>query len=444
MAECPEDYTKIRGSCAKSYQSKFKNIKIKVDDSLVGKVMLYQTELGAVGKLLVLSVNKDKQSCDVLLEFESSQKGSTFGKTENLFIQRTYGSWNFSGVSLDKDHLKNDLKLIQETKGSSSKCYLESDQAKFHLHHKNKIFKPAEGSKILYYGALVLIFIAVFLIAQTFFEDESKFKAQEVLETSDDTKQTNKKQDVLLKYAKPFFKRYFTPIVASMKNKKHFRDKYRKKLANAGLLSELSPEDFFALKLFLIIGTPIIYVIIREFLGADWPLQLVIVMPVLGYFYPNIWLNSKIEKRKSEVVMAMPFIVDMLALSVEAGLDFMAAISRVIEKAPPSALVDEFKILIKETKVGASRADGLRQLSWRTNNMQVASFTATLIAADQVGASIAPILKSLSLEMRQKRSALAEEKGATAGTKILIPVMAFILPAVMLIIAAPFFLEFVS
>ena len=142
--------------------------------------------------------------------------------------------------------------------------------------------------------------------------------------------------------------------------------------------------------------------------------------------------------------MNMPFIVDMLALSVEAGLDFMAAMQKVIEKAPPSGLSEEFEIMLKETKVGASRAEGLRQLSWRTDTLPVASFCATLIAADAVGASIAPILKTLAAELRQKRSAEAEKAGATAATKILFPMMFLIMPSVAIVIMAPIALQFMA
>ena len=138
----------------------------------------------------------------------------------------------------------------------------------------------------------------------------------------------------------------------------------------------------------------------------------------------------------------MPFVVDMLALSIEAGLDFIAAIAKVLEKAPPSPLVDEFEILLKEIRVGSSRAEALRQFSWRNQSIVVSSFCATLISADSVGASIGPILKTLGKEMRQKRSAEVEKKAAAAATKMLLPMMAFILPAILIIIMAPMVLQF--
>ena len=142
--------------------------------------------------------------------------------------------------------------------------------------------------------------------------------------------------------------------------------------------------------------------------------------------------------------MNMPFCVDMLALSVEAGLDFVAAMAKVIEKAKKNALTEEFENVIKEIKIGSSRADALRNFAWRVDLIQISSFCATLIAADSVGASIGPILKSLAVEIRQKKSAEVEKAGATAATKILFPMMFLIIPSVLLIVFAPIVLEMIS
>ena len=222
-----------------------------------------------------------------------------------------------------------------------------------------------------------------------------------------------------------------------MKNKKTFKEKYRRPLAAAGLTSVLSPEDFYAFKLFLIIGFPIAFAATRAFIGADWPMSLIPVTAVVGYYYPDFWIKGKIEQRQREIIMNMPFGVDMLALSVEAGLDFIAAMAKVIEKSKKNALSEEFEIVIKEIKIGASRAEALRNLAWRVDLIQISSFCATLIAADSVGASIGPILKALSLEIRQKKSSEVEKAGATAATKILFPMMFLIVPSVLIIVFAP-------
>ena len=304
--------------------------------------------------------------------------------------------------------------------------------------------KAYEGAWLLYYASLALIFLAVFLISKTIFQDEDQFQAQEKLEDNKAQADDIAKHGIILRYSRPFFKRYFSPIVSGMKNKKTFKEKYRRKLAASGLTSVLTPEDFYAFKLFLIIGFPILFMLARTFLEETWSLQLIPVVAFIGFFYPDFWIKGKIQKRQQDIIKAMPFGVDMLALSVEAGLDFVAAMAKVIEKAKANPLTEEFEILIKEIKIGSSRADALRNLAWRIDLIQISSFSATLIAADSVGASIGPILKSLAVEIRQKKSAEVEKAGATAATKILFPMLFLIVPSVLMIVFAPIVLEYIG
>ncbi len=291
---------------------------------------------------------------------------------------------------------------------------------------------------MLMWASVALMGLAVFILTNMIFMDEDQFKAQEKLEESDQ-KGPNEfaKHGIVLRYSRPFFKRYFTPIVQTMKNKKKFREKYRRPIASGGLTDVLTPEDFFAFKLFLILGFPILFMVVRWFLEETWPLTLIPALAALGFFYPDIWVKGKKDARQKEIINNMPFAVDMLALSVEAGLDFIAAMTKVVEKAKPSALTNEFETLIREIRIGASRAEALRNMAWRIDLVQTSSFCATLIAADSVGASIGPILKALAVEIRQKRSAEAEKAGATAATKILFPMLFLIVPAVFIMIGAP-------
>ena len=172
-------------------------------------------------------------------------------------------------------------------------------------------------------------------------------------------------------------------------------------------------------------------------------MALVPLMAILGFVYPDIWVKSQAEKRREEVTLGMPFALDMLALSVEAGLDFVAAMRKVITNAPKSALVDEFESAVKEIQLGSTRAQALKQMAWRVDTLTMTSFCATLIAADSVGASVGPILKSLSVEMRNKKSAIVEKRGAEAASKLLIPMVVFILPAILVVIFVPMLLDFV-
>ncbi len=305
----------------------------------------------------------------------------------------------------------------------------------------------ATGSMMLYWGGILLIGLAALMISIQIFQDEDSFRAQEQLE--DQEQATNKKgvvpnHGMVIKYSRPFFKRYVTPIVQGMKNKKNIKEKYKRRLASAGLQDYMTAEDFFAFKLFLILGFPVVFFALRTFLEETWPLSMIPVVAAVGFIYPDIWIRGKIQQRQKDIVSAMPFAVDMLALSVEAGLDFMAAMTKVIEKAKATPLTEEFEILIKETKLGASRAEALRNMAWRIDLIQISSFCATLIAADSVGASIGPILKALSGEIRQKRSSDVEKAGATAATKILFPMLFLIVPAVLIVVAGPLIMGFIG
>jgi tight adherence protein C len=132
--------------------------------------------------------------------------------------------------------------------------------------------------------------------------------------------------------------------------------------------------------------------------------------------------------------------VDLLALSTEAGLDFMGAIGKVVEKAKPSPLVQELEMLLKEIKIGASRAEAMRSMAWRIDLMEINSFVAVLISADEMGASIGKILRQQSEQIRHQRFIRAEKAGAKASQAVLIPMMLFIMPAIFIIIFGPFIL----
>lgn len=340
------------------------------------------------------------------------------------------GCWNLGLIYLKKEKTEQADKLIKRAcqGGVESACYyLEGDQS----------------SIILNYSSAILFGICVFILAFSFLSGEEEFKTTESMEEGADKTVDYKQFGIVFQYSRPFFKRYLSPIVAGMKGKKKIREKYKRTLASGGLSEVMTPEDFYAFKLFLILGFPFIFIAVRAFLEETWPLKLIPFLAAFGYIYPDTWASGRADMRRKDVIMNMPFSVDMLALSVEAGLDFVAAISKVTEKAKPSALTDEFNIMLKEIKVGSSRAESLRNMAWRIDLIQISSFCATLIAADSVGANIGPILKNLSIEIRQKKTAEAEKAGATAATKILFPMLFLIVPAVFITVAAPLALEMI-
>lgn len=443
QVKCSEKFLNVDFECVKSNTKKLKPFNnVPLTQFEKGEIYFFQTSNEALGKFKVNAVYAGKNECLLYIDPITYQRTDVHKPENYLEIRKKFNAWQAAAINFDTLDFYTDIELTYDKK--NNKCVISTtDGSKLFMYIQEDEGLISDNS-LLYWAALILIGLSAYVIASNFMDEEEKFKATENLAEAENDEVIKKDLGIIVKYSKPFFKRYFSPIVQNMKGKKKIRDKYRRKLATAGLTKDISPEDFYAMKLFLIIGFPLLFFGLRYFLEETWPLSLVPVLSFVGFYYPEIWINGRIEKRKEEILMGMPFIVDMLALSVEAGLDFVAAMQKVIEKAPPSALVEEFEQMIREIRIGSSRAEGLRQLAWRTDVLAVSSFTATLIAADSVGASIGPILKTLSGELRQKRSSDAEKKGATAATKILLPMMAFVLPSVLLVIMAPVMMQFIS
>lgn len=281
------------------------------------------------------------------------------------------------------------------------------------------------------------IFIGVYLLARMFFHQEEQRSAKQLL---GDEEKDRKASNVVIKYSRPFFSRYVVPYVRGMKID-DYRKVLKRKLIAAGMNEEFTPDELFAFKLFLILGAPGFVEALNVFgdLGVPW--YLLPLLSVLGFYYPDLMLNSAKTARQRAVRRAMPFIVDLLALSTEAGLDFLGAIGKVVDKARPSPLVEELEQVLKEIKVGSSRAEALQEMAVRLNMQEVSSFVAILVSADQMGASIGKVLRQQSEQIRTQRFLAGEKEGAKAAQKIMMPMFAFILPAIMLTIFGPFFLQ---
>lgn len=165
-------------------------------------------------------------------------------------------------------------------------------------------------------------------------------------------------------------------------------------------------------------------------------LLFVLVMGFLGFFLPVIWLGSRIRRRQDEVVKTLPDALDLLTISVEAGLPFDGAMQRVADKWD-NEISRSFGRLLNEMRVGKSRRDALRDMSERIDVPDVTSFVAALVQADQLGISIAKVLRIQSEQMRIKRRQRAEEKAQQAPVKMLLPMTFLIFPTILIIILGP-------
>jgi tight adherence protein C len=296
-----------------------------------------------------------------------------------------------------------------------------------------------EKGQFVIYTAYFLIGLGAFILARMLMEEQESRAAQENLSDLRDRKASNP----LVKLLRPFFTQYVVPMVRGKSFWDNRRKVYKRKIIAGGLKEELTPDEFISFKLVLIIFFPIVggFLNAGEFIDLAW--YYVLGSGVGGWFYPDFWVNGRIQVRQAQVLRAMPFIVDLLALSTEAGLDFVGAIGKVVEKAKPSPLVEEFGQLLKEMKVGASRQEALREMASRIAMPQVNSFVAILISADQMGAPIGKILRQQSDQIRSERMIRAEKAGAAAAQKVMLPMVLFIVPAVFLMIGGPYILSYI-
>lgn len=278
--------------------------------------------------------------------------------------------------------------------------------------------------------------IAAFLIARMLFREEEARAAQEKLEGGDEAQGRG-----LVRFSKPFINQYFVPAIRGKKLWEKSRNTYKRKLISAGLKAVFTPDQFIGYKMFLILVFPVIGALLRILEVWDFSTPQILGMGVLGYFYPDLWVTLRINQRHKEIRKAMPFVVDLLAVATEAGLDFLGAIQRVVEKAVKSPLVEELEQVIREIKVGSARAEALKEMATRVNMPEMNSFVAILVSAEQMGSPIGKILRQQSEQIRNERFLRAEKAGARASQALIIPIVFIVLPAVLLIIGAPFVLS---
>jgi tight adherence protein C len=162
----------------------------------------------------------------------------------------------------------------------------------------------------------------------------------------------------------------------------------------------------------------------------------VIVFVAIGYFRPSIQLSSAVARRQLTIQRQLPDVMDLLTISVEAGLGFDAAIAQVVKNVP-GPLAEELTRLLQEMQIGVGRADAFRHLGERTNVPELSAFVLSMIQADMFGVSIANVLRAQSRELRLKRRQRAEEIAQKMPTKLLFPLIFLVLPAMFIVLLGP-------
>ncbi len=251
------------------------------------------------------------------------------------------------------------------------------------------------------------------------------------LEIEHNLSEDSKILPVMFKLALPF-----TPNVIRFIKGPSFdniRDRLHQKLQMCGYDLSISPDEFLAVRIIYgILGFCLLFYCAftgKTLLGSMFFFMLLI--------YPPLWIRNKIQQRHLQILKALPNVLDLLTLSVEAGKDFMTAMRDILAKRKRDALCEELDRSFKEIQLGKSRADALRELSKRVQQPDLTTVMNSIIQAEELGVSIAELLRIQGDLLRGKRFARAEKLANEAPVKILLPMVLFIFPSVFVILLVP-------
>ncbi len=213
----------------------------------------------------------------------------------------------------------------------------------------------------------------------------------------------------------------------------------RRRIELAGYPKGMTPASFWVQRIFLTlvlgVGAFVLFFIVAP-RPIGQALGFTIGAAALGYMLPAMQLSSKINRRKKEIVKALPDALDLLTICVEAGLGFDAAMSKVVEKWD-NDLAKEFAHVLRDIQLGKLRREALRDMANRVDVPDVSTFIAAIIQADQLGVSIAKILRIQSDQMRLKRRQRAQEQAQQAPVKMMIPLVFLVFPSIWIVLLGP-------
>ena len=211
-----------------------------------------------------------------------------------------------------------------------------------------------------------------------------------------------------------------------------------KRLAMAGHPGNMRTSDFLGLKVVAAIALAAIAFLVFGILagGLLEGLLIAVAGAGVGYLAPEFWLGRQIRARQKQILVAIPDALDLLTISVRAGLGFDAALGKVTEKMQ-GPLPDEFRRALAEIRVGKTRRDALRDIVARTEVPALTNFIGAVIQAEQLGVSISKVLQVQSEQLRIDRRQRAEEQAAQAPIKMLFPLVGCIFPSLFIVILGP-------
>ncbi|MCC6793404.1 MAG: type II secretion system F family protein [Thermomicrobiales bacterium] len=244
--------------------------------------------------------------------------------------------------------------------------------------------------------------------------------------------------------SQPFSERMLKPLIKSWslwlgsRSPSKSSEKVRLKLARAGNPSGMGVNEFMGLRILVALGLGLGTLLFLMVVAGNPSMAFFLgpIFGIFGFLLPGIWLDRKIKGRRKEIIKALPDAIDLLTISVEAGLGFDPALMRVAEKWD-NALTREFARVLSEMRIGKTKREALREMSMRVDEDGLTSFVSSVIQADQLGVAITHVLRIQSEAMRMKRRQRAEAAAQKAPLKMLFPMIFLIFPALYVVILGP-------
>jgi tight adherence protein C len=242
----------------------------------------------------------------------------------------------------------------------------------------------------------------------------------------------------------PFYERVVRPIIQRLSRVGRRQDggmiaRTDAKLEKAGYPGGLRGADWVGVKVLSLIGFAILGLLIGLLLTRGTfvaALLFALFGAAVGYLAPEFWLGRRMRARSMAMTLQLPDALDLLTISVEAGLGFDAALAKVVEKME-GPLVNEFRQALAEVRMGRSRRDALRDVATRADAQPVTNFIGAIVQAEQLGVPIAKVLQIQSNQLRIERRQRAEEAAAKAPVKMLFPMVGCIFPTIFIVILGP-------
>jgi tight adherence protein C len=247
-----------------------------------------------------------------------------------------------------------------------------------------------------------------------------------------------------LELQQPFMERTLRPLAGRLSRAvarvttTSFTDRTEKRLALAGNPGAMRTTDWLGIKaIAAVVGAAVLFAVFG-LLGGNLLLGLgsALAGVAIGYIFPEFWLGGRIRSRQHAILLQIPDALDLLTISVRAGLGFDAALAKVVEKLE-GPLTDEFRRSLAEVRVGRARRDALRDIIPRTDVPPLTNFIGAIIQAEQLGVSISKVLQVQSEQLRIERRQRAEEMAAKAPIKMLFPLVGCIFPSLFIVILGP-------